>query len=84
MDNNKLGGELPTEAEFDEVLAKLDDMGLRGILILGRACPDCGAAHRYAVGTDVEGEDIPEVLRYMAKLCEGKPVVNRERERSPH
>jgi len=77
-------GELPTTEQFEEVLAKLDDMGLRGILILGVRCPDCGEAHRYAVGTDVEGENVPEVLRYMAKLCEGKPFEERERERSPH
>lgn len=77
-------GELPTAKEFEEVLAKLDDMGLRGILILGRTCPNCGEAHRYAVGTDVEGEDIPAVLRHMAKLCTGEPTDEYRRDVAPH
>lgn len=60
---------LPDDVTMRKALNHVADLGLHGVVILGKPCPRCGGVHEFAVGTDLSHEgDVPRLLRRYAWL----------------
>jgi len=54
----------PTEDELAKIFEFMESLGLHGVLMVGRSCPDCGALHDVTTASDLlDIEEVESMMR---------------------